>query len=323
MRLHAQRTLSMARLQQAFVAVAVLASVGFITLALRETQAPWRLLAFSVAALCLMPHAPILALECVWAAWVNRSQRSRTPLGTGGLTVAAASAWHWLQAWVREVGHACRVFGWQQPFASASEADVLKAGMRGVLLVHGYACNRGFWNPWMRRLRAQGVPCMAVTLEPVWADIGQLSPTLAAAYHQLLQGTGLPPVIVAHSMGGLVTRDMLSKGSLAAPPHAVVTLGTPHYGTLLASLANTEAARQMQMLSPWLHELAEREWAGSATDPPYAAFTCFWSNTDNIVFPANTATLPGARNLCIPGEPHVGLAQSPRVWDEVMALLRA
>ena len=35
-----------------------------------------------------------------------------------------------------------------------------------VVLVHGYVCNRGFWAPWMARLRAQGHCVIAPNLEP-------------------------------------------------------------------------------------------------------------------------------------------------------------
>ena len=40
----------------------------------------------------------------------------------------------------------------------------------------------------------------------------------------------------------------------------------------------------------------------------FAKFTCCYSHCDNIVFPASTATLPGATNLHIPGTAHVHLA---------------
>ena len=64
------------------------------------------------------------------------------------------------------------LFGWRQPFRHAACPDWLPAPPaggapgRGVVLVHGFMCNRGIWNPWMRRLRARGHAHVAVTLEP-------------------------------------------------------------------------------------------------------------------------------------------------------------
>jgi triacylglycerol esterase/lipase EstA (alpha/beta hydrolase family) len=52
---------------------------------------------------------------------------------------------------------------------------------------------------------------------------------------RVTQATGLPPVIVAHSMGGLATRAWLRAFSADARVHRVITLGTPHGGTWLGA----------------------------------------------------------------------------------------
>ncbi|MFL5463459.1 MAG: hypothetical protein ACJ8AC_05445, partial [Gemmatimonadaceae bacterium] len=62
-----------------------------------------------------------------------------------------------LRAWVAETLHLFRTFYWRQPFRWRQEPDHLEsecAGRAGVVLVHGFMCNRGFWNAWMRELRA-------------------------------------------------------------------------------------------------------------------------------------------------------------------------
>ena len=69
-----------------------------------------------------------------------------------------------LSAWCQECLIAPRVFLWRQPFRSAAIADSVPAaarGRRGVVLVHGFFCNRGLWNPWMQRLEEEGVPFVA------------------------------------------------------------------------------------------------------------------------------------------------------------------
>jgi len=47
-------------------------------------------------------------------------------------------------------------------------------------------------------------------------------------------------------------------------------------------------------------------------------FVCWYSNCDNVVFPASTATLPGADNRFVPGLPHVGLAFDAAVMRSVL-----
>ena len=49
--------------------------------------------------------------------------------------------------------------------------------------------------------------------------------------------------------------------------------------------------------------------------------TCYWSVCDNVVFPANSATVPGARNIHLPGLPHVGLAMAAPILDDVLERL--
>ena len=74
-------------------------------------------------------------------------------------------------------------------------------------------------------------------------------------------------VVVAHSMGGLVTRYATEVLGLAAIVRQVITLGTPYYGSvktvrLLATGAGarvpTEAARQLALTSPGVHDLLPR-----------------------------------------------------------------
>ena len=83
------------------------------------------------------------------------------------------------------------------------------SGRRGLVLVHGFVCNRGLWNPWLPRLRAAGVPCIAVNLEPVFGSDRRLRAADRAAVQRVTQATGRPPLLVAHSMGGLALRAWL------------------------------------------------------------------------------------------------------------------
>jgi triacylglycerol lipase len=104
-------------------------------------------------------------------------------------------------------------------------------------------------------LRRQGTPFVAVNLEPVFGSIDDYVPVIEAAVARLEQATGLPPVAVAHSMGGLALRAWWAQPGNAARVHHAITLGTPHHGTWLARWALTRNARQMRQLSGWLQRL--------------------------------------------------------------------
>lgn len=250
-------------------------------------------------------YAVVLALEFVLLRWTHGADPAPRA-GVGQLIIA----------WLGEVFTAPRVFCWRQPFRHRAYPDHLPShgrGRCGVLLVHGFVCNRGLWNPWMRRLAERDVPFVAVDLEPVFGSIDHYAAHIEAGVRRLETATGVPPVIVAHSMGGLAVRAWLRDSRGDARVHRIVTIGSPHHGTWLGRFGRTANTRQMQLGGPWLRALAAQE-------PPqrYARFSCFYSHCDNIVFPPSTATLPGADNRHVVGWSHVHLAYHPEVFNEVL-----
>jgi triacylglycerol lipase len=295
----------LARLQQ-------FTTLGLLALAATWAVFTWRaghgFWALAGALLIVFGYALVLALEFALLRQAHGSDPA--PRAT------PRQLW---RAWLGEVVSAPLVFCWRQPFCSQRWPDHLPegaAGRRGLLLVHGFVCNRGLWNPWLAQLRAAGVPFVAVNLEPVFGSIDDYIDPIEQAMQRLESATGLAPVVVAHSMGGLALRRWWSERGDDARVHHAVTLGTPHRGTWLARFALTRNARQMQQLSGWLQTLAQREPARRA-----ARFTCFYSHCDNIVFPPSTATLDGADNRHLPGVAHVHMASRPEPFDAVLQQL--
>ncbi len=295
----------LARLLRAFFATVALIAFGGAAWLWQRGETGWAL-AWLVGVLGL--HAWVMALEFV----LLRAAHGDDP-------APRASARELLQAWVHEVVTAPLVFGWRQPFRSHAEPDHLPAaaqGRRGVVFVHGFVCNRGIWNPWLARLRAQGVPFVAVNLEPVFGSIDDYLPIIEAAVRRLEQTTGLPPVAVAHSMGGLALRAWWAQHGRDERLAHAITLGSPHQGTWIARFAFSRNGRQMQRLSPWIGRLSAQE-----SPARQARFSCYYSHCDNIVFPPSTATLAGAHNEHVRGHAHVHLVSHPGWWQELQRRL--
>ena len=177
-----------------------------------------------------------------------------------------------------------------------------------VLLLHGYACNSGFWRPLSAQLRQAGISHYAIDLEPLGAAIDELVPQVHAAVERLCTAAGSAQVvIVAHSMGGLVARAYL-RAHGAGRVARVVTLGTPHDGTVMAHLGLGRNAAQMRRGSAWLYALAQ-----SDVDLQRGLFTSIYSVHDNIVAPQQSCILPGARNLAFGAVGHVALGRHPQI----------
>lgn len=182
-----------------------------------------------------------------------------------------------------------------------------------VLLLHGYGCNSGYWVHLSARLRQAGISHMALDLEPIAGSIDQYADRIHAALERLCQTAGSPrAIIVAHSMGGLASRAYLRRHG-AHRVARVITLGTPHHGTALASFGPGANAREMRLGSPWLAALAAGE-----TPEIRALFVSLWSHHDNIIAPQDSSFLPGARNLAFSGIGHVALGADERILRVVM-----
>lgn len=244
-----------------------------------------------------------------------------------------APAWASLPGlWWEEWRHAGAVFGWRQPFARLAVPDqtqpVAGRARRGVVLVHGYLCNRGFWTPWLKRLQAQGRPFIAVDLEPLYGDISGYASAIDEAIERLRAQTGQAPWLLCHSMGGLAARAWWaqarrdhSSGARPAPTDRVwrlITLGSPHQGTWFARYSDSPNARQMRPHSAWLRELAHGE-----QDAPLGWVQCWHTPADNLVTPFGTATLPGADVRAVHGVAHIALAFSPAVMQDILAQFEA
>lgn len=265
-------------------------------------------IAWTGAAVIAGLHALALGAEYLLLPWVN-----------AGDPAPPASARQRLSAWWAEVKVAAVVFGWRQPFRSCQEPDHLTAtarGRRGVLLVHGFVCNRGVWNPWMKRLRALDIPFVAINLEPLLGPIDGYVAAVEAGVAQLERATGQAPVVVAHSMGGLAVRAWLKAHGDDTRAHHIVTIGSPHNGTWMARFGLVHNAREMRQDGPWLTALA-----GAESPARRRRFTCFYSHCDNIVMPASTATLPGALNKHLAGQAHVQMVYHEEVFSETLGWL--
>lgn len=247
-----------------------------------------------------------LAIECVLVKRVGQHDPAPAPTWR-----ELVRAW-WAETWVD-----LAVFFWRQPFRWRAEPDFLDAstrGRRGVVLVHGFICNRGLWNPWMKRLRAEGHAFIAVNLEPLFGAIDDYADVIEDAVQRITQVTGERPLLVCHSMGGLAARAWLRAHDGAERVHRVITIATPHGGTWLGRFSRTVNGRQMRLDGEWVRALAP----GASQ----ARFTCWYSNCDNIVFPAPTATLAGADNRLVRGVAHVELAFEPQVFAHALEALR-
>lgn len=299
----------LARILQVLIAAQLLLAL-YIALTLQHSagwSTGWSALAGLLVA--ATPHAALITLDFLL------SRRFASPLPAG---LAPAPL---LPIWWRELRDSVRAFNLRQawygnrPLASAAEPG--REGLLPVLFIHGYFCNQALWRPMAADLAKRGHVIDSVNLEPVFGSIDRYVDLIEQGVARLRARTAHDQVaLVCHSMGGLAARAYLRRhGDLAVA--RVVTIGTPHRGTRLASFGLGRNVRQMRLDSEWLKTLAESETADLRR-----MFTIILSHHDNIVAPQSIQVLPDASVITLDGIGHISMASDPGVIELVAARLK-
>lgn len=199
-------------------------------------------------------------------------------------------------------------------------ADPLAARIP-VLLVHGLVDNRSVFSVMSRNLRRRGFASVCTwNYSPLLTDVARGAAALGAHIERICEQTGHDRVhVVGHSLGGLIARYHVQRQGGDRRVESLVTLGTPHRGSVLAHVGPTPLIRQLRPGSPVLRELAEPV-AGCRT-----RMTAIYSDLDQMVLPTSSGRCDhpdlGARNVLFRGIGHMSLPRHRGVVDEVATTL--
>ena len=173
-----------------------------------------------------------------------------------------------------------------------------------------------------RSLRRRGfAQVCSWNYSPLLTDIARGAADLGAHIERICEQTGHERVhVVGHSLGGLIARYHVQRQGGDRRVESLVTLGTPHQGSLLAHVLPTPLIRQLRPGSPLLRELAE-----PAPDCR-TRVTAVYSDLDQIVMPTSVRPLraprpEGPQRAGPRRRPHVAAACTGGVVDEVAATL--
>lgn len=298
-----------ATLLKIVLVIQLIAAIGIVSLFVPDMGSAvnlgaWPLTALWVALAFIAIRVTIVAIQFL----ITTLAASSTPQGHRlGLASALTTFWH-------ECTASLTSFVWTMPFRSG--VTMPQPNQTGVaikipvLLIHGYGCNRGMWRHFAQGLADNGHPNEAINLEPVLGSIDDYVKDIEAGVTSLLQRTGAQQVaLVAHSMGGLASRAFMSQSTLIQNNRIakIITLGTPHQGTVLAIAGQGTNTKQMRRKSIWLKKLSEHE---RSTD--IDKLVCILSHQDNIAAPQSDQFVKGAKVIEMSAIGHVAMAYSPK-----------
>lgn len=162
-----------------------------------------------------------------------------------------------------------------------------------VVLVHGFMDTGSVFKSLQRQLESDGHRCLAPNLRPRDARHG-IEP-LAENLRQEIESQiphGQSFSLVGFSMGGLVARHYLQQLDGAKRCERLITISSPHQGTLTAWLHPSKGAQQMRPGSGFLKELA-------ATESRLGEFPVISYRTpfDLMILPSRSSEWQRATNL--------------------------
>ena len=281
----------------------LLAAIALAAALVHYGASPW----LAVTAAVMLPLAVQgvpLAIEFVTGALVDRRPVARI----GPLAL--------LRVWAGETWRSFKVFNVDQPWRAGfpEPAVVHNPSLPAVLFIHGYMCNRATWRPWLiDGGLARRWNCATVNLEPVFGAVDRYTDIVHAAVERLRAASGAERVtLVCHSMGGLVARAYLRAHGHGAVAR-VITIDTPHHGTLFARLGHGDNTRQMRVACDYVRGLAE-------SDEP-VEFVCFASQHDNLVVPRDGQILACAEAVWFECIGHLAMTDNDQVLKKLIEVV--
>jgi triacylglycerol lipase len=260
-----------------------------VDLTYRQTMAPSR----GMDRLVTTAAAVRAGVDGVVRAGTYAARTFGAPAGLRGLAVE----WAWLAAHLAV--YPAGLLREQLRDASDYRTDPLPPARRGlavtdpeaagtpILLLHGILDNRSVFTLFRRSLRRRGFRVAhAVNYSLLTGDVRAAAHELHEHVERLRERTGAEKVhIVGHSLGGVIARYYVQRMGGSDAVDTLVTLGSPHAGTLAAYLLPTPLARQLRPGSDVVAELA-RPAPGCST-----RFLVVWSRMDQMVVPQRNGRL--------------------------------
>jgi triacylglycerol lipase len=188
---------------------------------------------------------------------------------------------------------------------------------RPIILLHGFAMNRSQWLWLGHRLARRGVGPLYGTSYFSPQSVATSARHLSRFISRVMAKEGAERVdIIAHSLGGVVARYYIEQMGGSEHVAKLVTLGSPHRGTLLGrfGLSIIPSAREL---------MADSELLAGLRPIEAVKYTSIWSRADAVVIPPDSSSVvPAGTDRVFEDLGHLTMLLSPRVVDAVVEALQ-
>ncbi|MEZ4872943.1 MAG: hypothetical protein R2827_12055 [Bdellovibrionales bacterium] len=203
-----------------------------------------------------------------------------------------------------------------------AQHSIYAPNKKPVLFVHGVIHNRSAFFPMKKYLIDRGYRNLySMNYSTRHGSLIGMVEDLANRVDEVLLKTGSDQVdIVAHSLGGLVSRYFMSVGEGRGKVRQLITLGTAHKGTnasvLLKLFLSGSLSRDLRRKSYFIKTLNQ------TPIPSKSKIVSIYSKNDWTVWPHHSCHLDGdpgqnLTNCCVESTGHLGLLYNPLVFESV------
>ncbi len=199
---------------------------------------------------------------------------------------------------------------------------------RPVLLVHGIAHNASAFIQMKTKMQKRGwLHVFTMNYSTLNTKLIEMVGELSCQVDKVMEVTGASQIdIVAHSLGGIVSRYYMAKMGQGKVKN-LVTLGAPHKGTYLSPLLKTFAfnknlSSDLYIDSPFLKKLRQKIISKNST------ITSIYSKYDWTVWPQDNCFVEGSpssafKNIKLDFVSHISLLYSSRVFQHIVTALKS
>ncbi|MDB9541086.1 triacylglycerol lipase [Anabaenopsis tanganyikae CS-531] len=186
-----------------------------------------------------------------------------------------------------------------------------------VLLIHGIEDTGAVFNTMASYLRQQGWPVYTLDLVPNNAAVGlDILAQQVSDYILNTFGPHKPIDLVGFSMGGIISRYYVQRLGGINRVHRLITISSPHNGTLMAYASQRPGCLQMRSNSRFIQDLN-----GDAQILDQINFTSIWTPYDLMIVPANSSQMPVGKEIVVKVLLHPSMLTDPNSLAAVASAL--
>ncbi len=211
------------------------------------------------------------------------------------------------------------VFPWVRLFNKIFPSSVKRPSTHRlpILLIHGYQMNSNSWLMFIHFLKKLGCSSLYTFEYSPWKSIEEVSELLSEKVAQILQEENKTKLnIIAHSLGGLVSRYWIEKSDGKNKICHLVTLASPHQGGKMSRLGVGKAIQQITYQSEFIQKL------GKPNPPAGSSYLAIYTFMDQLIFPVESAKMETLdhlpiKNFSVSGVGHLSILFSRSVIQRI------